>query len=70
MASNVFVTFDHDDQKQVAGFKLLKNNPNHPLEFQDHSRSAIEAANRLSIRLPTRVRNPFATRSGRNSTVH
>ncbi len=37
MATNVFVSFDHDDQKQVAGFKLLKNNPNHPLEFHDHS---------------------------------
>lgn len=37
MASNVFISFDHDDQKQVGGFKLLKNNPNHPLDFQDHS---------------------------------
>lgn len=37
MASNVFVSYDHDDQSQVAGFKLLKNNPNHPLDFQDHS---------------------------------
>jgi len=37
MAANVFVSFDHDDQKQVSGFRLLKNNPNHPLEFQDHS---------------------------------
>lgn len=37
MATNVFVSFDHDDQQQVAGFKLLKNNPNHPLDFQDHS---------------------------------
>jgi hypothetical protein len=37
MAANVFVSFDHDDQKQVGGFKLLKNNPNHPLDFQDHS---------------------------------
>jgi len=37
MASNVFVSFDHDDQRQVGGFRLLKNNPNHPLDFQDHS---------------------------------
>jgi len=37
MATNVFVSFDHDDQRQVGGFKLLKNNPNHPLDFQDHS---------------------------------
>lgn len=37
MAANVFVSFDHDDQNQVAGFRLLKNNPHHPLDFQDHS---------------------------------
>ena len=37
MATNVFVSFDHDDQQQVGGFKLLKNNPNHPLDFSDHS---------------------------------
>ncbi|MDH5387159.1 MAG: TIR domain-containing protein [Gammaproteobacteria bacterium] len=37
MAANVFVSFDHDDQKQVGGFKLIKNNPKHPLEFRDHS---------------------------------
>jgi MTH538 TIR-like domain (DUF1863) len=37
MAWNVFVSFDHNDQRQVGAFKLLKNNPNHPLEFQDHS---------------------------------
>jgi hypothetical protein len=37
MSTNAFISFDHDDQQQVAGFKLLKNNPSHPLEFQDHS---------------------------------
>ncbi len=37
MATNVFVSYDHDDQNQVNGFKLLKHNPNHPLEFNDHS---------------------------------
>jgi hypothetical protein len=37
MPANVFVSFDHDDQKQVAGFKLIKDNPNHKLEFHDHS---------------------------------
>lgn len=37
MAANVFVSYDHDDQRQVSAFKLLKNNPNHPLDFQDHS---------------------------------
>jgi hypothetical protein len=37
MAVNIFVSYDHDDQKQVGGFKLLKNNPKHPLGFHDHS---------------------------------
>jgi hypothetical protein len=37
MAKNVFVSFDHSDATQVNGFKLLKNNPNHPLDFRDHS---------------------------------
>jgi hypothetical protein len=37
MAANAFISFDHDDQQQVAGFRLLKKNPNHPLDFQDHS---------------------------------
>jgi hypothetical protein len=37
MPANVFISFDHDDQQQVAGFKLLKNNPRHPLDFHDHS---------------------------------
>ena len=37
MPTNIFVSFDHDDQNQVGGFKSLKSNPNHPLEFNDHS---------------------------------
>ena len=37
MAANAFISYDHDDQLQVAGFKLLKNNPKHPLDFRDHS---------------------------------
>ncbi len=37
MARNVFVSFDHNDTAQVNGFKLLKRNPNHPLDFRDHS---------------------------------
>lgn len=37
MPANVFVSFDHDDQQQVAGFKALIRNPNHPLDFHDHS---------------------------------
>jgi hypothetical protein len=37
MPANAFISFDHDDQQQVAGLRLLKNNPNHPLDFHDHS---------------------------------
>jgi hypothetical protein len=37
MPANIFVSFDHDDEKQVGGFKAVKNNPNHPLDFHDHS---------------------------------
>lgn len=37
MPSNVFVSYDHDNQNQVNGFRLLTNNPNYPLDFHDHS---------------------------------
>lgn len=37
MPANVFVSYDHDDQKQRNGFNLIKNNPNHALDFHDHS---------------------------------
>lgn len=37
MAKNIFVSFDHSDAAQVNGFKLLKRNPNYPLDFRDHS---------------------------------
>lgn len=37
MSANIFVSFDHDDQNQVRGFRLLKINPGHPLDFRDHS---------------------------------
>lgn len=37
MATNIFISYDHDDQNQVNGFRLLNNNPNHPLDFHDHS---------------------------------
>ena len=37
MPANVFVSYDHDDQNQVNGFKAIKFNPNHPLDFHDHS---------------------------------
>jgi len=40
MPANVFVSFDHNDQRQVSGFRLLKNNPKHPLDFRDHSLKA------------------------------
>lgn len=37
MPANIFISFDHDDAAQVAGFKGLINNPNHPLDCHDHS---------------------------------
>ena len=37
MAANVFVSYDHDDYSKKNGFLALKNNPNHPLDFHDHS---------------------------------
>lgn len=53
MAANIFVSFDHDDQQQVSGFRLLKNNPNHPLEFQDHSlKDAVRDRSGKPIKYP------------------
>lgn len=37
MPTNVFISYDHNDQNQVNGFKAVKFNPNHPLDFHDHS---------------------------------
>ncbi len=37
MPTNAFISYDHDDQNQVNGFKAIKSNPNHPLDFHDHS---------------------------------
>ncbi len=37
MPANVFVSYDHDDQNQVNGFKSLIQNPNHPLDMHDRS---------------------------------
>jgi hypothetical protein len=51
MPSNIFISFDHDDQNQVGGFKALKSNPNHPLEFNDHSlKDAIKDVNGRPIK--------------------
>jgi hypothetical protein len=53
MAANAFVSFDHDDQQQVAGFRLLKNNPRHPLDFQDHSlKDAVRDRTGTPIKYP------------------
>jgi hypothetical protein len=53
MAANVFVSFDHDDQQQVGGFKLIKNNPNHPLDFRDHSlKDAVRDKSGKPIKYP------------------
>jgi len=37
MPKNIFISFDHDDADQVGGFKSIKSNTNHPLDFNDHS---------------------------------
>jgi hypothetical protein len=37
MPTNLFISYDHDDQAQVNGFKAIKFNPNHGLDFHDHS---------------------------------
>lgn len=53
MAANVFVSYDHDDQLQVQGFKLLKHNPNHPLDFRDHSlKDAVRDSTGKPIKYP------------------
>ena len=53
MPANTFISYDHDDQQQVAGFKLLKNNPKHPLDFHDHSlKDAVRDRNGKPIKYP------------------
>ena len=53
MAKNVFVSFDHDDAKQVGGFRLLKANPNYGLDFHDHSlRQPVVGASGKPIKYP------------------
>ncbi len=37
MPVNVFVSFVHEDQKQMESFRALAKNPNHKLVFQDRS---------------------------------
>ena len=53
MATNVFVSFDHDDQNQVRGFKALISNPNHPLDFHDRSlRDPILGRSGIPLKYP------------------
>lgn len=53
MAANIFVSYDHDDQNQVNGFKGLEKNPNHPLDFHDHSlKEAVMDRSGKPIRYP------------------
>jgi hypothetical protein len=53
MAANTFISFDHDDQRQVARFKLLKSSPKHPLDFQDHSlKDAVRDRSGKPIKYP------------------
>jgi len=49
MAINVFVSFNHTDQKQLEAFNSLKNKTKHVLEFHDHSCKEIspEGSERL-----------------------
>ena len=37
MQRNIFISFDHADNLQVSGFKLIKDSSRHPLDFRDHS---------------------------------
>ena len=37
MPANIFISYDHDDYSKKNGFLAIKNNPNHPLVFHDHS---------------------------------
>ena len=37
MPANVFVSFVHEDQKQMESFRALAKNPNHKLVFHDRS---------------------------------
>lgn len=37
MAANIFISFDHDDQQQVGGFRSLIANSKYPLDAHDHS---------------------------------
>jgi len=53
VATNVFVSFDHDDARQVAGFRSLKANPKYALDFQDHSlREPVTDRSGRSIKYP------------------
>ena len=52
MVTNVFVSFDHDDQDQIADFKLLKSNQNHPREFHDHLVFRFRNENQVDFLFP------------------
>lgn len=72
MPANAFISFDHDDQQQVAGLKLLKSNPIHPLVSMTilwRRPFVIEAGSRSNILRPIRAPNQFVTRSSVNSIV-
>jgi hypothetical protein len=53
MATNLFVSYDHDDQSQVNGFRAIKFNPNHDLDFHDHSlKDAVRDRSGTPIKYP------------------
>lgn len=33
MPANAVISFDHDDEQEVTGFKLMQNVPKHSLDF-------------------------------------
>lgn len=53
MATNLFVSYDHDDQAQVNGLRAIKFNPNHALDFHDHSlKDAVRDPAGVPIKYP------------------
>lgn len=53
MPANVFISYDHDDQNQVNGFRSLIQNRNHPLDMHDRSlREPVADRSGKPIRYP------------------
>jgi hypothetical protein len=53
MATNLFVSYDHEDHAQVNGFRAIRLNPNHDLDFHDHSlKEPVRDIRGLPIKVP------------------